>query len=113
AEVARARAETEAEREALRARLARLQERRDRLYAEVRSDLEASFRRAHDEVARVIRTLQQAPSGREAERARRALRALEVRAQEDAAAAGASRPAAAGIAPLDWRHARPGDRVAV
>jgi DNA mismatch repair protein MutS2 len=115
-EAARLRAETEGERAELQRRLEQLQARRDRLYADMRRDLEQSFRRAHEEVAGVIRTLQRAPSARDAERARQALRAIETRAREAEAAAGiepatAARPANA--SPLDWRHARPGDRVAV
>lgn len=117
-EAARLRAETESERAALQDRLERLQARRDELYAVMRRDLEQSFRRAHEEVAGVIRELQRAPGAREAERARRELVAIEARAREDAPArledgTGAARAAAAGGAPLDWRRAQPGDRVAI
>lgn len=118
-EAARLRAETESERAELRRRLEQLQARRDRLYAEMRQDLERSFRRAHEEVASVIRTLQRAPDAREAERARRALQAIEARAREAEQAAGVdaqaalARSAAAGAKPVDWRNARPGDRVAL
>jgi DNA mismatch repair protein MutS2 len=117
-EASRLRAETESERAALQRRLEQLQARRDRIYSEMRRDLEASFRRAHDEVAGVIRSLQRAPSAREAERARQELRAIEIRTREAEAAAGVADAAAApardaGARPLDWRRARPGDRVAV
>src|SRR5690606_961319 len=110
-EAARLRAETESERAELQRRLEQLQARRDRLYAEMRRDLEQSFRRAHEEVAGVIRALQRAPSAREAERARRELRAIEARAREAAEAReaeAAAAPAPAGAAPIDWRRARPG-----
>jgi DNA mismatch repair protein MutS2 len=115
-EAARLRAETEGERAELQQRLEQLQARRDRLYAEMRRDLEQSFRRAHDEVAGVIRTLQRAPTAREAGRARQELRAIETRAAQEAEAAvgadAAAPPAALGP-PVDWRRAQPGDRVAV
>jgi DNA mismatch repair protein MutS2 len=71
--VSQARAETETQRAELRVRLEHLQTRRDQLYATMRQDLEQSFRRAHDEVAGVIRELQRAPGSREADRARRDL----------------------------------------
>ncbi|MEB2346323.1 MAG: Smr/MutS family protein [Deltaproteobacteria bacterium] len=114
-EAARLRAETESERAALQDRLARHEARRDELYATMRRDLEQSFRRAHEEVAGVIRELQRAPGAREAEHARRALVAIEARAREalPAAGAGGRAGAAAGAVPLDWQRARPGDRVAV
>lgn len=114
-EAARLRAETEGERAELQRRLEQLQARRDRLYAEMRRELDGSFRRAHDEVAGVIRTLQRAPSARDAERARHELRAIEARAREAEAAAGFAPAAGQGRndRPVDWRHARPGQRVAV
>jgi len=118
-EAARVRAETESERAELQRRLEQLQARRDKLYADMRQDLEQSFRRAHDEVAGVIRDLQRAPGAREAERARQELRAIETRAREAEQAAGvdagavAARSAAEAAASLDWRRAQPGDRVSV
>jgi DNA mismatch repair protein MutS2 len=108
-EAARQRAETEAERRELRERLDRLQRRRDRIYADMREDLERSFRTAHDEVAAVIRALQQAPTPREAQRAREALRTIESKSPPPVAA----KPADAELAPIDWRSARPGERVRV
>lgn len=117
--VSRARAETETQRAELRARLEHLQTRRDRLYADMRRDLEQSFRRAHDEVAGVIRELQRAPGAREADRARRELLEIAQRAQQEQQATEAEReaivptPATADFAPVDWPSARPGDRVGV
>jgi DNA mismatch repair protein MutS2 len=123
-EAARLRADAEADREELRRRLDRLQERRDRIYTDMRHDLERSFRSAHDEVAAVIRELQRAPGAREAQRAREELRAIALRSPltprdgplaEDAAGepAGLGRRRPAGEEPVDWRCARPGERVAV
>jgi len=113
-EAARARAETEAERGELGRRLEDLQQRRDKLYQGMRKDLDASFRRAHEEVAAVIRGLQHGGGARDAARAREELRAIEERARAAEAAVGAAPPApAAGLEPLDWRAARPGDRVSV
>ena len=117
--VSQARAETETQRTELRARLEHLQARRDRLYAEMRRDLEQSFRRAHDEVAGVIRELQRAPGAREADRARRELLEIAERAQQEQNAAETERDGpvtaatAADFAPVDWRSARPGDRVGI
>lgn len=117
--VARARAETETERAALRSRLEHLQARRDRLYADMRQDVEQSFRRAHDEVAGVIRELQRAPGLRAAEHARRELLEIAERVREEQPTvvvgpdALVRSPLAADFDPLDWRRARPGDRVVV
>jgi DNA mismatch repair protein MutS2 len=113
-EAARVRAETESERAELQRRLEQLQARRDRLYGDMRRDLEQSFRRAHEEVAGVIRELQRAPGAREAERARQELRAIETRARVAEQGAGVdARAARTDGAPLDWRRAQPGDRVAL
>ncbi|HTY19076.1 MAG TPA: Smr/MutS family protein [Myxococcota bacterium] len=117
AEAARARAETETERAELGRRLEELQRRRDRLYGEMRRDLESSFRRAHEEVASVIRTLQQGGGARAAARARDELRAIEERAPaqpelaDDEGLASAARGGA--VAPIDWREARAGARVSI
>jgi DNA mismatch repair protein MutS2 len=117
-EAARLRAETESERSELQRRLEQLQARRDKLYADMRRDLEQSFQRAHEEVAGVIRGLQRAPGAREAERARQELRVIETRARAAEAEAGLAPEMVAssgptGLAPVDWRAARPGDRVSV
>jgi DNA mismatch repair protein MutS2 len=124
-EAVRLRAESEVARDDYRAKLERLQARRDKLFGELRADLDRAFRDAHAQVAAVIHSLQQAPSARDAARARERLLALRARADETAARA--AEPAASGAegagAPLpaadegdtelrfDWSRARPGDRV--
>ena len=115
AEAARARAETETERAELGRRLEELQRRRDRLYGEMRRDLESSFRRAHEEVAVVIRTLQRGGDTRAAARARAELRAIEERAPASPEVGDglARAPRDPCWAPIDWREARAGARVSV
>jgi len=111
-EAAQLKAESAAERDALRAKLEHLQAKRDRLYDELRSELELSFREAHEQVANVIRALQQRGRGaREAERARRTLVELErgTRAPGGALEGSAHRDTAPH--PIDWQRARPGQRV--
>ena len=110
-EAERARAETEAERAELGRRLGELQQRRDRLYEGMRRDLEASFRRAHEEVAAVIRTLQRGGDTRSAALARAQLRAIEERVPLDPGIE--PRPRDPALVPLDWREARAGVRVSV
>jgi DNA mismatch repair protein MutS2 len=105
------RAESESARDAYRAKLERLQQRRDQLFASLRADLEAAFETAHAEVADVIRSLQRGGTARDAARAREQLLALEKKA-----AAVEPRPAGepeAAQAPVDWRRAKPGDAVRV
>jgi hypothetical protein len=102
----------------------RLQERRDRLFGELRADLDRAFKDAHAEVAGVIRSLQQGGSARDAARAREQLLALEKRAKEaqaqaaterpgGAAAQGGAEPEAEPLGRVDWSRTRPGDRVAL
>ncbi|MCG8590119.1 MAG: Smr/MutS family protein [Proteobacteria bacterium] len=105
-EAATARAEGEAARAAYRTKLERLNERRDRLFARMQSDLEVAFRDAHAEVARVIRELQRGGTAQDAARARDQLTALA--SDAPAPPATPSRPEAQG---LDWRQAKPGDPV--
>ena len=64
------RAESEQARDEYRTKLARLQERRDKLFGELRRELDDSFRDAHSEVARIIAELQRQPSSRRAASAR-------------------------------------------
>ena len=105
------RAESETARDAYRAKLERLQERRDQLFASLRTDLEAAFKSAHAEVADVIHSLQRGGTARDAARARERLLTLERQAAE---AEPPREPAAAPAqASLDWRRARPGDPVRV
>jgi len=114
-EARRLREEGEAARDAYRAKLEQLQERRDRLWRDMRRDLDRAFREAHAEVAGVIRTLQRGGSARDAERARARLEAAAARTREAEREAGVApepereRPAA----PVDWNRARPGDPVRI
>jgi DNA mismatch repair protein MutS2 len=64
------REESEQARDEYRTKLARLQERRDKLFGELRRELDDSFRDAHSEVARIIAELQNQPSSRRAASAR-------------------------------------------
>lgn len=110
-EAAQLRAESESARDTYRAKLERLQERRDQLFASLRSDLEAAFESAHAEVADVIRSLQRGGSARDAARAREQLIALEKKtAAVEPRAAREPEPAHAA---MDWRRAKPGDPVRV
>ena len=112
----RLRAESEAVRDEYRSRLERLAERRDGLYRSMRADLDAAFAQAHSEVARVIRDLQSGnPSAQRAAQARSELQVLAAEAGEVQRRAGVEaegRPLTSpAAAPIDWRHARPGDPV--
>jgi len=109
-EAERLRAESEAARSEYRGRLERLQERRDRVFAAMKDDLEQSFRAAHRQVATVIRELQRGGRARDAAQARDRLLALEERAR-DAAARNAPASSPPPGQPVDWQHARPGDSV--
>ncbi len=108
------RAESEETREKYRAKLARLQERRDKLFGEMRRELDDSFREAHSEVARIIAELQRQPSSRRAATARNRLGSLLDRTTEEQSAKGIQPTAAASvetIEPVDWPRARVGDAV--
>jgi DNA mismatch repair protein MutS2 len=112
----RLRDEGEQAREQYLQKLARLQERRDKLYSEMRRDLDDSFRTAHSEVARIIAELQRAPSSKGAAGARSELETLRERTQRDQVERGLSPEPAQesskpGTRPIDWPHARPGDPV--
>ncbi len=108
------RLEGEKAREQYRAKLARLQERRDKLFGEMRRELDDSFRDAHAEVARIIREMQRKPSSRTAAAARAELEALREVTQREQHEQGltpqpvAETPAAP---PIDWPRARVGDAV--
>jgi len=111
----RAREETESARAEARARLEALRERRDRLHATMRRDLDRAFRDAHDEVARVIRDLQRGGTAQDAARARERLHGLSAerrrREEELGVAPGAEEGEA--LPPVDWRRARPGQPVRI
>ncbi len=119
-EAERLREESDATRAIYRERLERLQERRDRLFAEMRSDLDGAFRSAHAEVAAVIRDLQRhGRSSESAAHARARLLALERKADaaetEQRVKEPEPAPAAprAGGAAIDWRRIAAGARVQV
>jgi DNA mismatch repair protein MutS2 len=108
-EAQRLRAEGEATRREYGEKLERLQARRDKLFEQMRAELDAAFRSAHREVADVIRDLQRGGSARDAALARERLLGLETRAIEVAEAA--PKPPAPPRTPTDWSHAQPGDEV--
>lgn len=108
------RAESEQAREEYRTKLARLQERRDKLFGDMRRELDDSFRDAHSEVARIIAELQRQPSSRRAASAREKLKSLDQEATKAHPAPGPPSPKRAGEAaptPVDWPRARVGDPV--
>ena len=108
------RLEGEQARAEYRAKLARLQERRDKLFGEMRRELDDSFRDAHGEVARIIRELQRQPSSRRAARAREQLETLRDQTetqQTDRGLVPERVEEAAPTAPVDWPRARVGDVV--
>ena len=123
-EAIRLRAESESARAEYRAKLEKLQARRDELFRDMRASLDRTFRDAHAEVAAVIRDLQRGsargvgaqvgPGARDAAHARDRLEALEAKADEVAQEAGAvAAPDEAPGDPVDWRHAKPGDLLRV
>ena len=108
-EAERLRAETAADREAVRQKLEALQARRDKLHDTLRGELESAFRGAHEQVAAIIRDLQRSGGGRAAAAAREKLLALQKTAAHDASLAPRPKPHRA----PDWRRARAGDRVTI
>jgi len=80
-EAAQLREESEEARDAYREKLEKLQQRRDKLIAEMRGELDAAFKNAHGEIAGVIRELQRKGSAQQAARAREQLARLEHEAQ--------------------------------
>jgi DNA mismatch repair protein MutS2 len=112
-EASRARAAGEAARAAYEARLAAHEQRREKLYRSLREDLERSFREAREQVAAVVRELQGGGGAREATRARQRLGELAAAQQEVDREAGIEPLEAPPLSPLDWRHARVGDAVAI
>ncbi|HEB91435.1 MAG TPA: hypothetical protein ENI85_17805 [Deltaproteobacteria bacterium] len=108
------RAESDALREQYRAKLARLRERRDELFVGMRRDLEAAFREAHSEVARIVADLQRTPSSRRAARAREELEVVREEAGRHQAESGlVPEPTVVerAVDPIDWSRIRAGDRV--
>jgi DNA mismatch repair protein MutS2 len=108
------RAQSEQAREEYRTKLARLQERRDKLFGEMRRELDDSFRDAHSQVARIIAELQRQPSSRRAASARSQLETLRdhtAQTQTDRGIEPTPAPAEATMTPIDWPRARVGDSV--
>ena len=108
------RAESEQAREEYRTKLSRLQERRDKLFGEMRGELDASFKEAHGEVSRIIAELQRAPSSRRAADAKAKLETLRDETERVQKAKGfeaRKAPAEPAFAPVDWPKARVGDPV--
>jgi DNA mismatch repair protein MutS2 len=111
-EATRLRAESEASRNEYRGKLERLQERRDKLFEEMRGDLDAAFKEAHGEVAGVIRDLQQKGTAQDAARAREKLLRLEDQART-AQDEQVRKTAPAPKRTMDWQRAHAGDTVGV
>ena len=63
-------------------KLEKLQERRERVYHEMRDDLDRSFRDAHAEIAGVVRELQRADTSQQAAKARAELLEIAARSRE-------------------------------
>jgi DNA mismatch repair protein MutS2 len=113
----RVREESEAARDELRRKLEQLQARRDRLFESMREDLDSAFRRAHGEVAAVIRDLQRGgATAPDAARARERLLAIESEARDverELAPPEAVPAEVAALAEIDWQRAQAGDAVSV
>jgi len=108
------RAEGENVRDEYRAKLERLQERRDELFSTMRQDLDRAFKQAHTEVAGVIRDLQRGPTSQKAATARDQLQDLADKTRQSEDQAGLRVPARpSGLQPVDWRRAGPGDSVRI
>jgi len=112
-EIAQLRSETEAVRDEHRAKLERLQSRRDKLFLSMREDLEHSFREAHEQVAAVIRNLQRGGGARDAAAAREKLQEIAADAAAAQREAGLEAPSEESLRPVDWSRASAGDRVSI
>ncbi len=112
-EASRLREESEATRADYRARLEKLQQRRDSLYRSMRDDLDRAFRGAHERIAAVIRDLQRGGTARDAARAREQLLAAEQAARRAEQEAGVEASEGPNLAPVDWQRARAGDPLQV
>jgi len=112
-EIAQLKTETEAVRDEHRAKLEKLQSRRDKLFVAMREDLENSFREAHEQVAAVIRDLQRGADARDAAAAREKLQAIARDAAASQREAGLEAPAEEPLNPIDWSRAAIGDRVQI
>jgi len=108
------RVESEQAREEYRTKLARLQDRRDKLFGDMRRELDDSFRSAHSEVARIIAELQRAPSSQRAASARDQLESLRhetKRVQTETGLQPKTIPSEPQAQNVDWPRARIGDTI--
>ena len=112
-EATRLREESEAARDQYRSKLERLQARRDKLFGEMRRDLERGFRDAHAQVAGVIRDLQRGGRAQDAAHARERLIALEEKTRAAEAEVRDDEEKAEPAARVDWTRIKPGDPVGV
>jgi len=112
-EISQLRMETEAVRDEHRAKLEKLQSRRDKLFLAMREDLERSFRQAHEQVAAVIGDLQRGGSARDAVVAREKLQVIASDAEASQREAGLEAPADEALNPIDWSRASAGDLVQI
>lgn len=114
-EARRLRDESDTARREYQEKLARLSERRDKIFQSMKGELESAFRDAHGQVAAVIRDLQRGGSARDAAHARERLLAMEEKAAAAAREVAVQEPGAAEPAAeaIDWQRARPGDQVQV
>jgi DNA mismatch repair protein MutS2 len=110
---ARLREKSEAARNQYRSKLERLQARRDKLFEEMRGDLDRSFRDAHAQVASVIRDLQRGGRAQDAAHARERLIALEEKARAAEAALRGDEEEPEPATRVDWTRTKPGDPVLV
>ena len=114
-EVQALRTESEATRNEYRDRLERLQKRRDKLFQEMRTDLDRSFEQAHEQVRSVIRELQageRAPSAQDAARAREELLAID-QSTPQREEAPERQETSADYRPVNWNRMKEGDRVVI
>jgi DNA mismatch repair protein MutS2 len=112
-EATRLREESEAARNQYRSKLERLQARRDKLFEEMRGELERGFRDAHAQVASVIRDLQRGGRAQDAAHARDRLIALEEKTRVAEAELRGDEEQPESLTRVDWTRARPGDPVLV
>jgi len=112
-EATRLREESEAARDQYRGKLERLQARRDKLFDEMREELESGFRDAHAQVAGVIRDLQRGGRAQDAAHARERLIALEEKTRVVEAELRGDEEEPEPLSRVDWTRIRPGDPVLV
>ena len=112
-EATRLREESEVARDQYRSKLERLQARRDKLFEEMRGELESGFRDAHAQVASVIRDLQRGGRAQDAAHARERLIALEEKTRVAEAELRGDEEQPEPLTRVDWNRTRPGDPVRV